>query len=134
MSNFESSVRFCQILKQVFLMEKKSRKEKKLKRSRKRNVWKTRTRLERGPRDVINSAKWLNLVRGNMVSMYEWKALPQRGEHYTTSYELTQYRTNVESTKCIVIIVITLAKIHSTLSSFLNTLQPDQPTDRKWTF
>ena len=83
MSNFESSVRFCQILKQVFLMEKKSRKEKKLKRNRKRNVWKTRTRLERGPRDVINSAKWLNLVRGNMVSMYEWRALPQRGEHYT---------------------------------------------------
>ena len=39
-----------------FSMEKTSRKEKKLKRSRMRNVWKTRTRLERGPRDVINSA------------------------------------------------------------------------------
>ena len=72
-----------------FSMEKTSRKEKKLKRNRKRNVWKTRTRLERGPRDVINSAKWLNLVHGNMVSMYEWRALPQRGERYTKAMSRT---------------------------------------------
>ena len=67
----------------IFLWKRYPERRRIERKSRMGNVWKTRTRLERGPRDVINSAKWLNLVRGNMVSMYEWRALPQRGEHYT---------------------------------------------------
>ena len=76
---------------EVFFIEKTSRKENHLKRSSKQNAWKTQTRLEQGPRDGINSAKWLNLICGKkgFVCM--------NGELFVKEASITQRQVKHES-------------------------------------